>query len=127
MPVISKRQFVEHIDEVLEGLQMELDRGDLDNAVSISRHITGEIVARQGGVAIKVSGAAELPRDPSQSQSVIVAFNILAAFEGKTLLGISDIADGLGMSRSTTHRYVRTLLSVGQLEQDPATRKYRRA
>jgi DNA-binding IclR family transcriptional regulator len=41
-----------------------------------------------------------------------------------TLLGIAEIADELGMSRSTTHRYVITLVVLGFLEQD-ASRKYR--
>ena len=40
------------------------------------------------------------------------------------MLGIADIADGLGMSRSTTHRYVITLVALGYLEQG-TSRKYR--
>ena len=40
------------------------------------------------------------------------------------MLGIADIADELGMSRSTTHRYVITLVALGYLEQG-ASRKYR--
>jgi IclR family pca regulon transcriptional regulator len=40
------------------------------------------------------------------------------------VLGIADIADSLGMSRSTTHRYVITLVALGYLEQG-ASRKYR--
>ena len=40
------------------------------------------------------------------------------------MLGIADIADDLGMSRSTTHRYVITLVALGYLEQG-ASRKYR--
>ena len=40
------------------------------------------------------------------------------------MLGIASIADELGMSRSTTHRYVVTLVALGFLEQG-ASRKYR--
>jgi IclR family pca regulon transcriptional regulator len=40
------------------------------------------------------------------------------------VLGIADIADELEMSRSTTHRYVITLVALGYLEQG-ASRKYR--
>lgn len=40
------------------------------------------------------------------------------------MLGIADIADRLEMGRSTTHRYVITLMALGYLEQD-ASRKYR--
>ncbi len=39
-------------------------------------------------------------------------------------LGIADIADLLGMSRSTTHRYVITLVAMGILVQGP-DRKYK--
>lgn len=39
-------------------------------------------------------------------------------------MGIADIADELGMSRSTTHRYVITLVELGYLEQGDS-RKYR--
>ena len=42
----------------------------------------------------------------------------------RPVLGIADIADDLGMSRSTTHRYVITLVALGYLEQG-ASRKYR--
>ena len=39
-------------------------------------------------------------------------------------MGIADIAERLGMSRSTTHRYVTTLVALGYLVQG-AKRKYR--
>jgi IclR family pca regulon transcriptional regulator len=42
----------------------------------------------------------------------------------RPVLGIAEIADELGMSRSTTHRYVITLVALGYLEQG-ASRKYR--
>jgi IclR family pca regulon transcriptional regulator len=41
--------------------------------------------------------------------------------------GIADLADMLGMSRSTTHRYVITLVALGYLEQVKKRRKYRLA
>ena len=37
---------------------------------------------------------------------------------------ISDLADILGLSRSTTHRYLQTLFAMERLEQDPK-RRYR--
>jgi IclR family transcriptional regulator, pca regulon regulatory protein len=40
------------------------------------------------------------------------------------VLGIADIADSLGMTRSTTHRYSLTLVALGFLVQD-TRRKYR--
>ena len=62
---------------------------------------------------------------PPYSQSLERGLAILRVFNPEhTLLGIADIADPLGMSRSTTHRYVITLVALGFLEQD-ASRKYR--
>jgi IclR family pca regulon transcriptional regulator len=50
---------------------------------------------------------------------------ILASFgTQRPSLGIAEIADEVGMSRSTTHRYVTTLVALGYLEQGVG-RKYR--
>jgi len=64
-------------------------------------------------------------REPRYSQSLERGLAILGCFTPKRpVLGIADIAAGLGMSRSTTHRYVITLVALGYLEQG-ASRKYR--
>ncbi len=64
-------------------------------------------------------------REPRFSQSLERGLAILDCFTPeRAVLGISDIADELGMSRSTTHRYVITLVALGYLEQG-ASRKYR--
>ena len=63
--------------------------------------------------------------EPRYSQSLERGLAILECFTPKhPVLGIVDIAERLGMSRSTTHRYVTTLLALGYLEQG-ARRKYR--
>ena len=63
--------------------------------------------------------------EPRYSQSLERGLAILEAFTPETpVLGIADIAERLGMSRSTTHRYVTTLLALGYLDQG-ARRKYR--
>ncbi|HZL47763.1 MAG TPA: IclR family transcriptional regulator [Solirubrobacteraceae bacterium] len=64
-------------------------------------------------------------REPRYSQSLERGLAILGVFSPEhPVLGIADIADELGMSRSTTHRYVITLVALGYLEQG-ASRKYR--
>jgi IclR family pca regulon transcriptional regulator len=64
-------------------------------------------------------------RESRYSQSLERGLAILARFTPeRPTRGIADIADDLGMSRSTTHRYVITLAALGFLEQD-ASRKYR--
>jgi IclR family pca regulon transcriptional regulator len=64
-------------------------------------------------------------REPQYSQSLERGLSILGCFTPqRSVLGIAEIADDLGMSRSTTHRYVITLVALGFLEQG-ASRKYR--
>jgi IclR family transcriptional regulator, pca regulon regulatory protein len=64
-------------------------------------------------------------REPRYSQSLERGLAILTCFTPqRPVRGIADIADELGMSRSTTHRYVITLVELGYLEQG-ASRKYR--
>jgi IclR family pca regulon transcriptional regulator len=64
--------------------------------------------------------------DGNYSQSLQRGLAILSSFQsGRPLLGVSELGRDIGLSRSTTHRYVATLVALGYLQQDPATRKYR--
>jgi IclR family transcriptional regulator, pca regulon regulatory protein len=75
--------------------------------------------------AITPPWALPILRGPRYSQSLERGLAILGCFTSEhPVLGIADIADELGMSRSTTHRYVTTLLALGYLEQG-RSRKYR--
>jgi IclR family pca regulon transcriptional regulator len=74
-----------------------------------------------------VEGGRLVPRlrEPRYSQSLERGLAILACFTPeRPAMGIADIADELGMSRSTTHRYMITLVELGYLEQG-GSRKYR--
>jgi IclR family transcriptional regulator, pca regulon regulatory protein len=80
-----------------------------------------------GGDAAEENPGWSLPslRESRYSQSLERGLATLACFTpSRPVLGISDIAGELGMSRPTTHRYVTTLVSLGYLEQN-ASRKYR--
>jgi IclR family pca regulon transcriptional regulator len=69
-------------------------------------------------------GAA--PSDAGFSQSLERGLAILSAFKPeRPLLGSSELAREIGLSRSTAHRYVASLAHLGYLQQDPVTRKYR--
>jgi IclR family pca regulon transcriptional regulator len=60
------------------------------------------------------------------SQSLERGLAILSAFRsGRPVLGVSELGRDIGLSRSTTHRYVATLAALGYLQQDPSTKKYR--
>jgi IclR family transcriptional regulator, pca regulon regulatory protein len=69
---------------------------------------------------------ATVRNDAGYSQSLERGLAILSALaSGPTLLGVSELARAVDLSRSTAHRYVATLTKLGYLDQDPATRKYR--
>jgi IclR family transcriptional regulator, pca regulon regulatory protein len=64
-------------------------------------------------------------REARFSQSLERGLAILACFTPeRPVLGISELAEELGMNSSTTHRYASTLVALGYLEQG-ARRKYR--
>jgi IclR family pca regulon transcriptional regulator len=65
--------------------------------------------------------------DPRLSRSLEYGIAILESYSSEhQALGIAELADIVGISRSTTHRYAMTLVVLGYLEQDPK-RKYRLA
>lgn len=68
----------------------------------------------------------EALEDPQLSQSLLRGLAILASYgPERPWRAIIDLSGQLGMSPSTTHRYVKTLRAVGLLEQNPSTREYR--
>lgn len=127
MTTKEHRQLQDHVGHIIEEAQHELVAGHYEDATSIMRRAIAETMRATGRLRVAASRTAPL-RDPSFSSSLATGLNLLAAFNenGRSLLGIKDLAEELGVPRSTTHRYVRSLVELGQLEQDPATRKYRR-
>jgi IclR family pca regulon transcriptional regulator len=70
--------------------------------------------------------AAGSRADAGFSQSLERGLAILSAFKPeRPLLGSSELAREIGLTRSTAHRYVASLAMLGYLQQDPLTRKYR--
>jgi hypothetical protein len=70
--------------------------------------------------------AASEDVDPRLSRSLLRGLSLLRCFgpDGRTR-GIVELADELGMSPSTAHRYAVTLVELGLLERCPNSRKYR--
>jgi IclR helix-turn-helix domain len=64
--------------------------------------------------------------DPRLSRSLLRGLSLLTGFgpDGAER-GIVELADELGMSPSTAHRYALTLVELGLLERCPRSRKYR--
>jgi hypothetical protein len=64
--------------------------------------------------------------DPRLSRSLLRGLSLLAGFGSDGAeRGIVELADDLGMSPSTAHRYAMTLVELGLLERCPRSRKYR--
>lgn len=81
----------------------------------------------KSGAASRLSGYMPIGAvDPRLSRSLLRGLSILTCFgpDGGSR-GIVEIAEDLGMSPSTTHRYALTLVELGLLERCPDTRKYR--
>lgn len=65
-------------------------------------------------------------QDARLSRSLLRGLSVLTCFgPGNEERGIIELADLLGMSPSTTHRYVATLVELGLLERCTRSRKYR--
>jgi IclR family pca regulon transcriptional regulator len=65
-----------------------------------------------------------IPREPRYSSSIQHGLAMMQCFTAEhQLRGIADLAEELGLNRSTTHRYAVTLVALGYLEQT-ASRKY---
>jgi hypothetical protein len=70
--------------------------------------------------------AQPLLEDSRLSRSLTLGVLLLAAFPSDgSYISNSTLAHTLDLTASTTHRYVSTLLALGLIEQDAATRKYR--
>lgn len=73
------------------------------------------------GEPLELSGEARYSQSLERGLAILLCFS-----SARPLLGIAELADMLGMSRSTTHRYVITLVALGYLRQGER-RKYRLA
>jgi DNA-binding MarR family transcriptional regulator len=70
---------------------------------------------------------SSLIEDPKISKSLLLGLAVLVSFppDGGGRAN-KDVAQELGLAASTSHRYIRTLVAAGLLEQDHDTRWYRR-
>jgi len=111
-----------------EKVMLELSPAQVDRVIRSA--------ADGGSMSLLLSGLHDirevLAREPSQlddnrlSRSLLAGLLMLASFPTDgSYLGNAEIARLLDMNPSTTHRYVSTLVAVGLLERDPATRRYR--
>jgi hypothetical protein len=115
-------------------------RGDLDVTIMLTRAQVTRVVrgaAGDAGFAVMLSGLGDLQdlrdvllalsEDASISRSTCRALRVLVSLSANdSFHEVTEIAKQLGLSPSTTHRYIRTWVALGLLEQDPESRRYRR-
>jgi hypothetical protein len=110
------------------GISIELTNAQVDRVARRSSEGSGVPSLLRGLVegGTSTERFKELAQSPRMSRSLLLGLLVLAAFpDDGSPLAVTDVAERLDMSPSTTHRYLTTLLAVGVLEQDPRTRRYR--
>ncbi len=118
-----------------EFVSLELTQAQVEAIVRATSHAHGpslnlllsglitEQAISEGSLEDRYSAELESGR---LSHSLFRGLLILALFiSGEEGRGVVEVARQLGLSPSTTHRYMTTLVAFGLLVQDPATRKYR--
>jgi DNA-binding transcriptional ArsR family regulator len=109
------------------GITIELTSVQVDRVIHTAASAEG-VSSLLRGLAEKTgtSRLKQLAESPRLSRSLLLGLLVLACFPSDgSPLAVTDVANRLEMSPSTTHRYLTTLLAVGLLEQDPRNRRYR--
>jgi IclR family transcriptional regulator, KDG regulon repressor len=95
----------------------------MDGAILTSTNRTGVSMTKAKDETAPAKGRKG-PRN--RLSSVATAIRLLKAFsEGEEEIGVSALAQKLGVAKSTVHRLAVTLVSEGLLEQNPANERYR--
>jgi hypothetical protein len=128
MALLTKHEAAKRVEElVLDGLN-RLAMDDWPGALSYLEEARGKTAAITA-MPVRARKVPTLPEGGRRySSSLQTGLAILAEFPnppGEDVLGIAEVADRIGRSRSTVHRYMITLVALGQLEQTVG-RKYRR-
>jgi hypothetical protein len=119
---MTRRAVPADVNELLTGEQLV----DVADALATNGGIRSAFAGLGGDAAICTTWP-KLAKDRGLSRSLLAGLLVLLAFpEDGSYLGNSDIGRLLGMSLPTSHRYIRTLATIGLLQRDPITRKYRR-
>ncbi len=113
-------------------------RRNLSIAITLSPDQVEDVLrsasrSRASSLAALIAAALSAPAQPALdicdrrlSRSLLRGLAILACFTvERPERGILELARELGLSASTTHRYVLTLLELGLLERCPRSRRYR--
>jgi IclR helix-turn-helix domain len=126
--VIGDQRQISKPPDTRRPVTLELSAAQVDEVIADATNSNG-IRAMLLGLTdppstLKIESAAFA--DLRLSRSLLWGLVVLAAFpRDRSYVSNSQIAEKLGMTITTTHRYVSTLLATGLLERDPKTRQYR--
>jgi hypothetical protein len=81
-------------------------------------------VAESGAEAAKLLAAVDVDYSRSTLRAVLL-LSVLPA-DG-SFMDLAQVASRLDTNKSTTHRYLKTWIALGLVEQDADTRRYRRS
>lgn len=115
---------------VAEPVGIELTPAQIDRVVRQASGAGTMLVLLSGlqGARGTIQDNQRLLEDPRMSRSLLLGLVVLSGLPADgSEIGVVDLALQIGLGASTTYRYVATLLSVGLLERDPSTRRYRLA
>ena len=109
-------------------VRLELTDAQIDRVVRQASGAGNMSVLLSGLQAARgtIQDNQQLLEDPRMSKSLLLGLIVLSGFPAdRSEIGVIDLARKIGLGDSTTYRYVATLLSVGLIERDPSTRRYR--
>jgi IclR helix-turn-helix domain len=111
-----------------QAITIELSKAQISQVVRKAAADDGLLGVLSGMDALDVQVSAASKDDLRFSRSLLRALKVLASFPADgTPRAVTDVANQLEMSVSTTHRYTSTFVEVGVLERDPVSRQYRLA
>jgi hypothetical protein len=120
------RQYRAPVQMPQNGITIELSQAQI-NRVVLEAAQDGGLVGLLGGLdEFDVQMSSVQMDDARLSRSLLRGLMVLASFPADGVpRSVTDVAHQLDMGVSTTHRYISTLVEVGVLERDPASRQYR--
>jgi predicted transcriptional regulator len=109
------------------GISIELTSTQVEEVVggTAGRSFVSELMRGLADRDTPPPSYRSLAESPRLSRSLLLGLLVLASFpaDGRSL-AVTEVAESVEMSASTTHRYLVTLLAVGLLTQDSNTRRY---
>lgn len=128
MARLTRQEAGERAAEMCEDAARQLATGEFANArgfLETALGMTSAIIAAAGTRVRKVTVPEKNIR---YSSSLVTGLRILECFtDAQALLGVAEVSERVSIPRSTAHRYLITLVQLGQIEQPAgAGRKYRR-